>query len=217
MTVAIPIRRDGHGGRTALPAGCGVEAVIASQDQIDQILDTHYRTVASVMEGLMMQLGEEAGVAEKVESIIDTQITDDDVPIIKLVTGLIIEAYRIGASDIHMEPMEKTYRVRYRIDGILHEVDAPPKYLQANVTSRLKIMAHLDITEKRIPQDGRIQINVGDKDLDLRVSSVPTTHGESIVMRLLDKSVSAGSSLARFTRRHAGGQYDSGHADGIFL
>ncbi len=169
--------------------GCDVEAVIAPQDQINQILDANYRTAAGAMEGLMNQLGEEAGMMEKVESIApDMEMTKDDAPIIKLVAGIITDAYRFGASDIHMEPMEKRYRVRYRIDGVLREVDSPPKFLQPNLTSRLKIMARLDITEKRIPQDGRIQINVGDKDIDLRVSSIPTTHGESIVMRILDKS-----------------------------
>ena len=169
--------------------GCDVEAVIASQDQIDQILDANYRTTASAMEGLMTQLGEEAGMMEKVESIApDMDMGADDAPIIKLVAGIITDAYRFGASDIHMEPMEKRYRVRYRVDGVLREVDSPPKFLQPNLTSRLKIMARLDITEKRIPQDGRIQINVGEKDIDLRVSSIPTTHGESIVMRILDKS-----------------------------
>ncbi|MBR7144962.1 MAG: Flp pilus assembly complex ATPase component TadA [Lentisphaeria bacterium] len=168
---------------------CDVEAVVATQDQIDQQLDTHYRTAASAMEGLMTQLGEEAGMMEKVDAIAaDQSLDDDDAPIIKLVTGVIIDAYRMGASDIHMEPMEKYYRVRYRVDGVLREMDSPPKFLQANLTSRLKIMARLDITEKRIPQDGRINMSVGEKDIDLRVSSIPTTHGESIVMRILDKS-----------------------------
>ena len=168
--------------------GCDIEAVVASQDQIDQILDTNYRTAAKAMEGLMSQLGEEAGMMEKVDAIEVDQMDDDDAPIIKLVSGIIIDAYRFGASDIHMEPMEKYYRVRYRVDGVLREVDSPPKFLQANLTSRLKIMARLDITEKRIPQDGRIKMSVGEKDIDLRVSSIPTTHGESIVMRILDKS-----------------------------
>ena len=169
--------------------GCDIEAVVASQDQIDQILDTNYRTAAKQVEGLMSQLGEEAGMMEKVDSIeADQTLDDDDAPIIKLVSGIIIDAYRFGASDIHMEPMEKYYRVRYRIDGVLRQMDSPPKFLQPNLTSRLKIMARLDITEKRIPQDGRIKMSVGEKDIDLRVSSIPTTHGESIVMRILDKS-----------------------------
>jgi len=169
--------------------GCDVEAVVATQDQIDQILDDNYRTAAQAVEGLMVQLGEEAGMMEKVDATeIDENLDDEDAPIIKLVTGIIIDAYRFGASDIHLEPMEKYYRVRYRVDGVLREMDSPPKFLQSNLTSRLKIMARLDITEKRIPQDGRIKMSVGEKDIDLRVSSIPTTHGESIVMRILDKS-----------------------------
>ena len=169
--------------------GCDIEAVVASPEQINQMLDTHYRSSNNAMEGLMSQLGEEAGMMEKVDSIEDeSSAGDDDAPIIKLVSGIIIDAYRFGASDIHMEPMEKYYRVRFRVDGVLREMESPPKSIQANLTSRLKIMARLDITEKRIPQDGRIKMSVGEKDIDLRVSSIPTTHGESIVMRILDKS-----------------------------
>ena len=169
--------------------GCDIEVVVASQDQIDQILDANYRSAEKTVAGLMSQLGEEAGMMESVDALdMDQNLEEDDAPIIKLVSGIIIDAYRFGASDIHLEPMEKHYRVRYRVDGVLREVDAPPKFLQANLTSRLKIMARLDITEKRIPQDGRIKMSVGEKDIDLRVSTVPTTHGESIVMRILDKS-----------------------------
>ena len=117
----------------------------------------------------------------------------DDAPIIRLVTMIILEAYKMKASDIHLEPMETSFRVRYRVDGVLRQMDNPPKYLQNNILSRLKIMAGLKITEKRVPQDGRIAMKVLGKDIDLRVSTVPTTHGESIVMRILDKgSISIG-------------------------
>jgi type II secretory ATPase GspE/PulE/Tfp pilus assembly ATPase PilB-like protein len=112
---------------------------------------------------------------------------ESDAPIIKLVSLIILEAFRNRASDIHLEPMEKRFRVRYRIDGVLHEVESPPKRLQAAIISRVKIMANMSIAEKRVPQDGRIQINVMGRDLDLRVSTVPSNHGESIVMRILDK------------------------------
>lgn len=110
-----------------------------------------------------------------------------DAPIIKLTNQIIIDAYRSRASDIHLEPMQHTFRVRYRIDGVCHVVKSPPKSLQASIIARLKIESNMSISEKRIPQDGRIQCDVGDKVIDLRVSSVPTTHGESIVMRILDK------------------------------
>ena len=105
-----------------------------------------------------------------------------------LVSLIILEAFRSRASDIHMEPLSKRFRVRYRIDGVLNEVDNPPKYLQRAVISRLNIMSGMDITEHRIPQDGRIQFSTMGRDLDLRVSDIPTTDGESIVMRILDKS-----------------------------
>ena len=117
----------------------------------------------------------------------DADAVDADAPIIKLVNTMIVEAFRMGASDIHLEPLALRFRMRYRVDGVCHEQKAPPRRLQASVISRLKIMSDMDIAEKRIPQDGRIQANVGGKTIDLRVNCLPTTHGESIVMRLLDK------------------------------
>lgn len=110
-----------------------------------------------------------------------------DAPIIKLVNQLIVEAFKSRASDIHLEPLAKKFRVRYRIDGVLHEMPAPPKKLQPSIISRLKIQSNMSIAEKRIPQDGRIQAQVGGKTIDLRVSVIPTVHGESVVMRILDK------------------------------
>jgi general secretion pathway protein E/type IV pilus assembly protein PilB len=117
----------------------------------------------------------------------DGAVVEADAPLIKLVNGLIIEAFKMRASDIHLEPMAKTFRVRYRIDGVLHEMKPPPKRLQPAIISRLKIQSNMSISEHRIPQDGRIQTSVGNKLIDLRVSCLPTNHGESIVMRILDK------------------------------
>jgi len=114
---------------------------------------------------------------------------DDDAPIIRMVSNLLVEAQNNRASDIHIEPMEKRLRVRFRIDGNLQEVQSPPKKLQAAIISRLKIMTGtMSIAEKRVPQDGRIQMKMGEKVVDLRVNTIPTVHGESIVMRVLDKS-----------------------------
>ncbi len=113
----------------------------------------------------------------------------EDAPIIKLVNLRINEAVKKRASDIHIEPLENKFRVRYRIDGVLHEVPGPPKRLQGSIISRVKIMAGMDIAEKRLPQDGRIKISLDKKELDLRVSSLPAIHGESVVMRILDKSI----------------------------
>jgi type II secretion system protein E len=154
-----------------------VEFVCAVPTQIHDKLDRLYP------QGL-----EELGRAVVTEEEED-YTGDDDAPIIRLVSSLLIEAQNHRASDIHIEPMEKRLRIRYRIDGNLQEMQSPPKKLQGAIISRLKIMtASMNIAEKRIPQDGRIQIKMGEKTIDLRVSSVPTVHGESIVMRILDKS-----------------------------
>lgn len=112
---------------------------------------------------------------------------EEDAPIIRYVQMMIADALKRRASDIHMEPLEKRFRVRYRIDGVLHEVENPPKRLQAAIISRIKLMAEVSIAEKRIPLDGRINVQIGAKSIDLRVSTLPTVFGESIVMRILDK------------------------------
>jgi len=170
---------------------CDVEAVISPKDQIAESIDRNYGVS---FDDSSMDLGGDSEAGEIESQLQKELMTDptagssDDAPIIKLVSMIIIEAFKMGASDIHMEPLEKRFRVRCRIDGVLREVEGPPKYLQPNLTSRVKIMAKLDIAEKRIPQDGRIKLSMGGKDIDLRVSTVPTTHGESIVMRILDKS-----------------------------
>lgn len=169
--------------------GRDVDAVIAPEEQINKIINEHYRSISDSVESMIGDIESQIEHVDMESMIGSAEIVEDDAtPIIRLVQKILADAYKMKASDIHMEPMEKRYRIRYRIDGALREVDAPPKYVQANLTSRLKIMARLDITEKRIPQDGRIQFKVGDKDIDLRVSSIPTTFGESIVMRILDKA-----------------------------
>ena len=153
-----------------------VEFVCAIPGQIAEQLETLY------------PVGFEGNV-EKLPEIEVTEDAGDDAPIIKMVSNLLIEAQNSKASDIHIEPMEKRLRIRFRIDGNLQEVQSPPKKLQGAIISRLKIMTGtMSIAEKRLPQDGRIQIKVGDKAVDLRVNSIPTVHGESIVMRILDKS-----------------------------
>ncbi len=110
-----------------------------------------------------------------------------EAPIIRLVNRLIINAVEIKASDIHFEPFENEFKVRYRLDGVLHEVENPPTRLQAAIISRVKIMAKLDIAERRLPQDGRIKLKIGDKNIDFRVSTLPTLFGESLVLRILDR------------------------------
>jgi type IV pilus assembly protein PilB len=168
---------------------CHIDAVVASRSEVKAALD-HYYPVESSMDAMLTQMGEgtvsvEASSRETIGG--EGSVTESDAPIIKLVHLIIFEAYKNRASDIHLEPMEKRFRVRYRIDGVLHEVDSPPKRLQAAIVSRVKIMAGMKISEKRVPQDGRIQVNIGGRELDLRVSTVPASHGESVVMRILDK------------------------------
>jgi len=117
----------------------------------------------------------------------EAEVGEEEAPIIRYVHMVISEALKRRASDIHMEPLEKRFRVRYRIDGVLHEVENPPKRLQPSIVSRIKLMSNVSIAEKRVPLDGRINITVGPKTIDLRVSTLPTAFGESIVMRILDK------------------------------
>lgn len=168
---------------------CDVDAVISPKDQIQKIIDQRYGSLSQSVESFIGELGEEGQIETQIgDQMGEESQSGDDAPIIRLVSLLIVEAFKKRASDIHLEPLEKRYRVRYRIDGVLVEMESPPKYLQPNITSRLKIMAKMDISEKRIPLDGRIQLKIENKDIDLRVSSIPTTHGESIVMRILDKS-----------------------------
>ena len=142
-------------------------------------------TMADVMRGME----DELSVVEEEEMDTDPGYSGaDEAPIVKLVNSMIADAVRKGASDIHIEPYEKSMRVRFRIDGMLHEMMAPPFKFKAAVLSRLKIMAELDIAERRVPQDGRIKIKVMNRTIDLRVSSLPTIFGEKIVMRILDKT-----------------------------
>lgn len=168
---------------------CNVQGVVSPRRDVKKALDRYY-AMESEMETMMDEIADGAVNVELATSehmLVDTDATETDAPIIKLVSLIILEAFRNRASDIHLEPLEKRFRVRYRIDGVLHEVDSPPKRLQPAILSRVKIMANMKISEKRIPQDGRIQVNVKGRELDLRVSTVPANHGETIVMRILDK------------------------------
>ena len=153
---------------------------VDSAAKLDEILKTEQQVGADALELVdrsaqkvdISELGEEAGEA----------------PVIRFVNLILADAIRKRASDIHLEPYEKVFRVRYRIDGVLHDVMAPPKQMEAAILSRVKIMANLDIAERRLPQDGRISVKFSSKEVDLRVSSLPTIFGEKIVMRILDKS-----------------------------
>ena len=167
-----------------------VDAVVSPKEQIQQVIERYFSSmessVASIIGDMQMDGSEDIQTIDGGGEEGDDG--KDDMMIIKLVHLLIIEAHKLKASDIHLEPMEKKFRIRYRIDGVLREMESPPKYLQQNIISRLKIMGHMDISEKRIPLDGRIPMRMPGAEIDLRVSSIPTTHGESIVMRILDKT-----------------------------
>jgi len=169
--------------------GYEVEPRVASEASLKKSIDRAYDsagTMADVMKGMEEEL---AVVEEDDTADADAGIAAaDEAPIVKLVNSLIADAVRKGASDIHIEPYEKSMRVRFRIDGVLHEMMSPPFKFKAAIISRLKIMAELDIAERRVPQDGRIKIKVLNRTIDLRVSSLPTIFGEKIVMRILDKS-----------------------------
>ena len=167
-----------------------IELRVAADDDLEAALNKYYGAADDEVGKMIQDITEgevEIGAAVAAVTSDDGSTVEADAPIIKLVNGLIVDAFRMRASDIHLEPMAKTFRVRYRIDGVLHEMKSPPKRLQASIISRLKIQSNMSIAEKRIPQDGRIQTSVGGKMIDLRVSCLPTNHGESIVMRILDK------------------------------
>jgi type IV-A pilus assembly ATPase PilB len=214
----IPVRKDGKNLYVAMadPTNlgvvdnlrllleCNISPVIATPEDIKEAIRKYYGLEEVTVDTMLSQVsGDSLSTVSSlsvsslsVESIeFDGSIMEgsddeesDEGPIIKLVTLLILEAFRHRASDIHIEPFERELKVRYRIDGVLHEVNPPPKALQNAILSRLKLMAGMDISEKRIPQDGRIKIQLMGKDIDLRASALPAIYGESFVLRILDKS-----------------------------
>ena len=167
-----------------------IELVCSSPEKIREALIKYYGTADEASDVLQERLGDAVDLGLEITEGGQLDSGDEaDAPIIRLVSMLLIEAHRFGASDVHLEPLEKKFRVRFRIDGVLQEMQAPPKRLQSAIVSRLKIMTgSMSIAEKRLPQDGRIQVKIARKPIDLRVSTIPTNHGESVVMRLLDKS-----------------------------
>jgi general secretion pathway protein E len=167
--------------------GLDVRLCVAPPDAILEAIERTYgasTAMQKIVEG--MGAGEHGGEAE--EDITQLRDMAFEAPVVRLVNLLIEEAVAAEASDIHIEPTEDSLRVRYRIDGVLYDLESPPRRLQAAVTSRIKLMAELNIAERRLPQDGRIRMTLNGRRVDIRVSTVPTVHGESIVMRLLDRS-----------------------------
>jgi type IV pilus assembly protein PilB len=198
----VPIKREGRVLTVAMAnpdnifaiddikfiTGLEVRPVVATETAIKRAIDRFYESADSLAE-VMKDMQEDFEIVEEMdEEAALAEAQSEDAPVVKLVNSVITDAVNKGASDIHVEPFEKKLRVRYRIDGVLHEMMSPPFKMKGAITSRLKIMAELDIAEKRVPQDGRIKIRIGNKKIDLRVSSLPTIFGEKIVMRILDKS-----------------------------
>ncbi|MBC7963088.1 MAG: type IV-A pilus assembly ATPase PilB [Steroidobacteraceae bacterium] len=170
--------------------GYNIEMVVASERDIKASIDKYYdqsASLADVMSDLDVEDMEIVGDDEEID-VGSLERATEDAPVVKMVNAILQDAIRKKASDIHIEPYEKVFRVRYRIDGILYEVMKPPLKLKNAITSRIKIMSELDIAERRLPQDGRIKIKLGGgKDMDFRVSVLPTLFGEKICLRLLDK------------------------------
>ena len=172
--------------------------VVAPQAAIRRALDRAYESSQPVssMTDMMSEITGDASNVEVVEDeqaaagnvdVFELKESADEAPVVKLVNMVLVDAIRKGASDLHWEPYEKTFRVRFRIDGVLHEMLSPPKRLEPAIISRLKIMSNLDISERRLPQDGRIKLRYGEREIDFRVSILPTIFGEKAVLRILDK------------------------------
>jgi type IV pilus assembly protein PilB len=175
--------------------GLQIQPVVASEAAIRKAFERLYETGASVTD-MMSELEDADSDVEVVEEgetafskadVFDLKESADEAPVVRLINMILTDAIRRGASDIHLEPYEKVFRVRFRIDGVLHEIMTPPKRLEAALTSRVKIMATMDIAERRLPQDGRIKLRYHQREIDFRVSTLPTIFGEKTVMRILDK------------------------------
>ncbi len=202
----IPVKREGARllvatsdptNLTALDAirmktGYTVEFVLASDQALKRAVEKYYKKKEeeSQLAELWAEIEEDLEVVkeEEEEDLTESQKEAEAAPVIKLVNAILAEAVKRKASDIHVEPYEKDFRIRFRVDGVLHEFTRPPMKLKNAILTRLKIMADMDIAEKRLPQDGRIKLKFGQKELDFRVNSLPTLFGEKIVLRLLDKS-----------------------------
>ncbi len=170
--------------------GFEIRTLLGAESEIMDNLERCYGSASSMLGRIIEGIDDEdiENLTDDIEDIEQLKDLASEAPVIRLVNVIISKAIESRASDIHIEPFEKDLKVRYRIDGILHDVESPPKKLKAAVLSRVKIMAKMNIAERRLPQDGRIKLKVLGKDIDLRVSTLPTLYGESVVMRILDKS-----------------------------
>ena len=174
--------------------GKEVQVVVADPAQIEKAVNKFYGEESESVSDILKQLGADAEIAKEVadatagDGVTDLADLANEAPIIKFVNLVLYQAVQDRASDIHFEPFEDEFKIRYRVDGALYEMTPPPKHLALPVTSRIKVMANLDIAERRLPQDGRIGLTLGGRQIDLRVSTLPTQFGESVVLRVLDRS-----------------------------
>jgi type IV pilus assembly protein PilB len=174
-------------------SGKDVQVVVADPQQVEKFIQKYYSADSGGVGDLLQQLGADEDIAREVAEAsaggaIDINNLANEAPIIKFVNLVLFQAVQDRASDIHFEPFEDEFKIRYRVDGALYEMSPPPKHLALPVISRLKVMANLDISERRLPQDGRISIMIAGREVDLRVSTLPTQFGESVVLRVLDRS-----------------------------
>jgi type IV pilus assembly protein PilB len=175
-----------------------IETFVADPEKIDKFIEEHYNeeSIGDILTNLekdfsntLVEQGKGSGPGGGVQANIDIMEEANSQPIIKFVNLVLYQAIKDRASDVHFEPFENEFKIRYRVDGALLEMSPPPKQMAAAVTSRIKVMSNLNIAERRLPQDGRIMLNIGGRPVDLRVSTLPTQHGESVVLRVLDRSV----------------------------
>jgi len=174
-------------------ANADVKGAVADQAQLTRAIEQFYEDKTSTMEKLAQEASEEpeaeAAMTTGPVDLADAEAMAQSAPVIKLLNYVLFQAIRDQAADIHLEPFEKEFKIRYRVDGVLYELDPPPIHLATALISRVKVMSGLDISETRLPQDGRIELSISGRPVDLRVSTLPTMFGESCVMRILDRSV----------------------------
>jgi len=202
---ALPIEMSGSTLRVALvdpfdlhtaedlrfALGKDIQVVVSLPEQIEELIKQYYGTDTMSMEDVLKQLGEAGELLQLRETDGDAAVEAEanTTPIIRFVDLVLYHAIQDRASDIHFEPFENEFKIRYRVDGALYEMSPPPRHLALPVISRVKVMANMNIAERRLPQDGRIQKNIAGRNVDLRVSTLPTQYGESLVLRVLDRSI----------------------------
>ena len=164
--------------------------VLSTREAILTAVNHFYNTRTDSAQQLVQDMEEDTGILEEITQTADLLDDTSDAPIIRLVNHMISQSVKACASDVHIVPYQDTLKIRYRIDGVLYDLLEPPKWIQSSLITRIKVMADMDIAEKRLPQDSRIEVRIGNRDIDIRISTIPTTFGERLVLRLLDKSSS---------------------------